>query len=306
MADSFEKHWFEYSPYELKSWSEHKQIEFFVYFLFSDYDEYAQEYEYYSQLKEEGYGDHQLSDEFDREKYVEEIEEEEVGKNKSKNKSYGTSYFPTQHGSSSSTTSSNYSAQSSFNNWNRKKCPTHDGLHVVYRWTNNAGDVWELAGAQGAEIEVDEELSLVIDLAGMFKPGGEKDAVVFKPSVPQDNSSWNKAMAALDPQVKVPPVLRIKHPDMGIPPVGWKFWVDLYALLPLGRTVVACMGGHGRTGTVLACLILVGSTLTGKEVIDYVRKHHCDNAIESDKQEDYIKKMASKRDALLTKEKTNG
>ena|ERR1700746_3048660 len=52
---------------------------------------------------------------------------------------------------------------------------------------------------------------------------------------------------------------------------------------------VGCMGGHGRTGTILACLaILSEPTFTAKQAINWVRKVHCNEAIETNQQEWYV------------------
>jgi len=83
---------------------------------------------------------------------------------------------------------------------------------------------------------------------------------------------------------------QIYWPDMGV--------MDIQRLLPLlkwtGEQIVAgkrieigCMGGHGRTGTFLACLMVVFGW-DGKEAIKEVRRQYCDSAIETPAQEKLI------------------
>lgn len=65
-----------------------------------------------------------------------------------------------------------------------------------------------------------------------------------------------------------------------------------------GLVEVGCVGGHGRTGLFLAVLALVsahdtGAELTGEDAIKMVRGDYCSHAIESDKQEWYIKAVAA-------------
>lgn len=62
----------------------------------------------------------------------------------------------------------------------------------------------------------------------------------------------------------------------------------LVAQLQAGKKVhVGCMGGHGRTGTVLAAIL----ALTGeKNAIAWVREHYCKKAVESAEQVDFLVK----------------
>jgi protein-tyrosine phosphatase len=66
------------------------------------------------------------------------------------------------------------------------------------------------------------------------------------------------------------PTLGIQWPDMGIPNLRSSFWVELLNRLPEGATMACCVGGHGRTGTTLACLMVAGG-LTADEAIHRVR-----------------------------------
>jgi protein-tyrosine phosphatase len=50
---------------------------------------------------------------------------------------------------------------------------------------------------------------------------------------------------------------------------------------------VGCLGGHGRTGTALACLaVLTG--LRPDEAVAWVRSNHCTDAIETAEQEAFV------------------
>jgi hypothetical protein len=56
-----------------------------------------------------------------------------------------------------------------------------------------------------------------------------------------------------------------------------------------GKTVhVGCIGGHGRTGTVLSAII--AEALGEKDAIQYVRKHYCKKAVESKAQVQFLMK----------------
>jgi len=48
---------------------------------------------------------------------------------------------------------------------------------------------------------------------------------------------------------------------------------------------VGCIGGHGRTGTVLAAMVSLCGTI---DAIGYVREHYCEKAVESKEQVDFL------------------
>jgi hypothetical protein len=102
------------------------------------------------------------------------------------------------------------------------------------------------------------------------------------------------------------PTLKIKWPDRGVPALTFAFWPALYDSLPdaegKNKTMVACIGGHGRTGTALACLYLAHQKgkATAKQAISFIREHHCSKAIESIDQEDYIEYVADSLSHAVT------
>ena len=85
----------------------------------------------------------------------------------------------------------------------------------------------------------------------------------------------------------------IAWPDYGVPSDYFYAAIQIeeaYNRAKNGETVeVGCIGGHGRTGTALACMVLIADpTMTAVEARDYVRKNYCTETIESDKQEWWI------------------
>ena len=80
--------------------------------------------------------------------------------------------------------------------------------------------------------------------------------------------------------------------DMSVPkdPVEFRKMIDWLAdQLVMGKSVhVGCLGGHGRTGLVLAALTRV---LGGEEdAITYVRDHYCKKAVETVEQVNWLAK----------------
>lgn len=59
-------------------------------------------------------------------------------------------------------------------------------------------------------------------------------------------------------------------------------------LISQRKVHVGCIGGHGRTGTVLAAVV---RQMTGeKDAITYVREHYCSKAVESTSQVGFLEK----------------
>ena len=53
------------------------------------------------------------------------------------------------------------------------------------------------------------------------------------------------------------------------------------------RVEIACPGGHGRTGTALACLAVLDG-LPGREAIAYVRRHYDPRSVETPWQRRFV------------------
>ena len=90
--------------------------------------------------------------------------------------------------------------------------------------------------------------------------------------------------------------LQMDWPDYGAIGLPRKFWEELIEYLELhkAKLLIFCQGGHGRTGTAIACLMVTGLDYTAKQSITWIRKNYCSSAIESVSQEDYIRKIARK------------
>ncbi len=81
----------------------------------------------------------------------------------------------------------------------------------------------------------------------------------------------------------------IDWPDMGVVALPCEFWKTLANYLATHKTrlLVFCVGGHGRTGTAIACL-MVACGWKSDDAIRWIRKNYCSGAIESKVQEAYI------------------
>jgi protein-tyrosine phosphatase len=62
---------------------------------------------------------------------------------------------------------------------------------------------------------------------------------------------------------------------------------EAWARAENGRVEIACAGGHGRTGTALACLVVL-DRLPGGQAVAYVRQHYAPQAVETPWQRRYV------------------
>lgn len=161
-----------------------------------------------------------------------------------------------------------------------KSC-SHPGDKVIFDFEGK-----QLFGSNNSSIdEWSGKWDLIIDLAG----------VVNVPNVvPFISAAAPKRFRALDKLVgkekELPSeVLRLYWNDMGIPPVGLNFWRALWAELP-AKTVIACMGGHGRTGSCLAAF-MISCGVDYYSAVETVRTEHCKKAIETVSQERYLHEL---------------
>jgi hypothetical protein len=80
-------------------------------------------------------------------------------------------------------------------------------------------------------------------------------------------------------------------PDFGVPENTDAVRQSLTDLLDRARSgqrvEVGCLGGHGRTGTALACLAVLGGQ-SGGDAVNWVRAKYCSEAIETPEQEAFV------------------
>lgn len=182
------------------------------------------------------------------------------------------------------TTQHQYSGQGSFYGGGQvahyPSC-THKGDKVVFEWGAK-----KLYAARGFDLdEFSDEWGLIIDLANNVRP--PLYSRKFLQSMTSERLKvLEKHTVTIPPKVVTAEVLQLDWPDMGIPPVWLDFWRDLWKLMP-ERTVIACVGGHGRTGTALAALIIAAG-YDYWSALETVRKEHCEKAVESLVQEKYL------------------
>lgn len=85
--------------------------------------------------------------------------------------------------------------------------------------------------------------------------------------------------------------MMIDWPDMDVVEFPVEFWTDIrdYLQKEKKKMLIFCVGGHGRTGTAVACLLVVSCNMTADAAISWIRKNYCGEAIENKWQEDYVR-----------------
>jgi hypothetical protein len=98
-----------------------------------------------------------------------------------------------------------------------------------------------------------------------------------------------------DPAVTWPHVV-VDWPDFGLPADETALFasiVDLHERARAGEVVeVACYGGIGRSGTVLACLTVVAGIADPGDAVAWVREHYHASAVETPEQAQMVARFA--------------
>jgi len=161
----------------------------------------------------------------------------------------------------------------------------HAAEYPIFEWR---GRELRAANRPGIDLAL-ERADCLIDLAGLTERHRSVGARAPQ-GAEQGAESWFRELERLVNPDERPVVLRLHWEDMTAPSVGLDFWRRLWELLPEGVIVVACEGGHGRTGTALASL-LVAAGMDPDAAIDYVRTTHCAEAIETPEQVEYVRRL---------------
>jgi protein-tyrosine phosphatase len=107
---------------------------------------------------------------------------------------------------------------------------------------------------------------------------------IYSPEIPADvvlylDESWASHGEVID------------WPDGSVPrdqEAARRLIREAFAAAREGRRVeVGCIAGHGRTGTVLACMAIVAG-VPAERAIEWVRDNYCEKAVETGPQERWI------------------
>lgn len=181
---------------------------------------------------------------------------------------------------------------------------SHDGIEIIWQFDGKA------FYAAGYGKMIPSNYDLVLDLADQLRWIKQvKDHGLVLRNGPNNYMALNKF--ALSPKgnpidaaytVKADPanVVAFDWKDGKALKVGTDFWEELWQLCPgepekPGTILVGCLGAHGRTGTCLAALMMASNDpliQSPLEAVLTVRANHCERAIESRTQFDYLNALA--------------
>lgn len=85
--------------------------------------------------------------------------------------------------------------------------------------------------------------------------------------------------------------LMVPCPDFSAPEVEMTFWKslsDMIKRMGYESVCIQCGASHGRTGTALSSILIANCGISASEAVDTVREIHCDQAVETDEQCDYL------------------
>lgn len=131
----------------------------------------------------------------------------------------------------------------------------------------------------------------------VFPDGTAVTAVSFGSAEPYARDAVPDFGLYLDARWKPPwPHDHLDWPDFGVPSDPALVVAELGSLLERARAgqrvEIGCYGGHGRTGTALACLAVLCGDAPG-DAVGWVRATYCERAVETDEQEAFVRELPS-------------
>jgi Protein-tyrosine phosphatase len=132
-----------------------------------------------------------------------------------------------------------------------------------------------------------------------FADGTSVTAVSFGVDEPYRRDAQPRFGLYLDPRWAPPwPHDHVRWPDFGVPDDSDELRAALAQLLERARAgklvEIGCLGGHGRTGTALACLAVLTGT-PANEAVDWVRAAYCPQAVETAEQVAFVETFTALR-----------
>lgn len=158
----------------------------------------------------------------------------------------------------------------------------HDGLTCIYECKNGA----RLYGANKFGLKYSKP-EVVLDMAGNIKCN-------FIKSAPRKYNVLKKFVTNPEPEV-----IDLDWDDYGTPPVTFEFWTTLLELLAGKNVTMTCWGGHGRTGTAMAAL-MIADGVEPEAAMRHIWNRYCDRAIETAGQENYLLALVGKEPVVMT------
>lgn len=187
------------------------------------------------------------------------------------------------------------------------------GYHKCYHGGSKA--LWEMPNgssvyaAQAHELDDVTSHGLILDCTGLAnkKTQAQREQAALEARQSALVFEGSDALSGLSAYVLSPtPRVHIAWPDGGAPPLAPAFWGALLSGVQ-GSLCVCCLGAHGRTGTALAALYMAqhggaDAYLTLADVVHTVRAKHCESAVETHDQIEYLEDVAVHYGVQVTRE----
>ena len=146
-------------------------------------------------------------------------------------------------------------------------------------------EAWSAAGRPAPHRHVHRTRVALVD-------GTEVIGVTFAADDPYTREEQPAFGLYLDDTWRAPwPHGHVEWPDFGVPTDLEhlrRSLADVLARARSGEAVeIGCLGGHGRTGTALACLAVLAGT-PPDDAVAWVRATYCEKAVETDAQEQLV------------------
>lgn len=141
------------------------------------------------------------------------------------------------------------------------------------------GKTWSVWCGKGDHVETRTKgFDLIINLTGR--------TIRDKHTIPASMKEMQKWAGG---PVQVPEMI-LDWPDYGIIEWPLEFWTDLMTHIDKNnlKVCVFCMGGHGRTGTAVAAMMMVSLNYTAYDAVEWLRKNYCKKVVESKSQVEYL------------------
>lgn len=156
-------------------------------------------------------------------------------------------------------------------------------------------NIWGAGGSKVAQLLLKGVTpELIIDLgnaATWYKNYLKQDGVVPLPP------KFFDLVQQLEKKYAPPPVLAVSWTDGAAAPLQREAWDGLVECIAgtTGDIVINCVGGHGRTGTALAIIGVLGGVLPADTCpVKAVRAMYCQEAVETEDQLDYIERITGR------------
>ncbi len=155
------------------------------------------------------------------------------------------------------------------------------GKGTVYAGGDRDEDEWTLH---------DKDIALLVSCKGSPFKAAKTESCVEVNAEAKALLPKAKYASFYPPPPKIYPTLYIDWSDGGTPPWGIeeKFALGLLDYVKAGNNImVFCMGGHGRTGTMLSWLVHLAG-INKADPVAWVRKNYCEKAVETAKQIEWL------------------